>query len=94
LLLILSVMNTTRLQSDEEVFRALRHQIAEKFASDLAAILARVTASHAGRPIDVVLDEICEQVRGRGFEPDRELLRPHASGISTLTAGVPDQRTP
>jgi hypothetical protein len=92
----MTVMNTTRLQSDEEVFRALREQIAAKFASDLADILARVSASHAGRPIDVVLDEICEQVRRRGFEPDRDALRPHADVISkpAAAAGVPDQRMP
>jgi hypothetical protein len=62
--------------------------------------LARVADSHAGRPIDVVLDEICEQVRRRGFEPDRDLLRPHATAISKPAAGAagaagaPDQRTP
>jgi pyruvate-formate lyase-activating enzyme len=73
---------TSGFLGDEDAINALRQRVADKFAADLKTILDRVNQSHAGRPVDPVLDEIADQVRGLGVEPDRRELRPHAVLIS------------
>jgi hypothetical protein len=83
-------MNSLRARSDGDVIRALQHKIAERFAADLSVVLRRVNATHAGRAVDQVLDEIAAEVRRMGFEPNREALRPHAVLISK---GLPGEGT-
>lgn len=75
-------MRTKRAPADDDVIHVLRRRIADKFAADLSVIVGRLRTSHAGRPVDRVLDELAEQVRSIGVEPDREALRPHAVLIS------------
>jgi hypothetical protein len=73
---------TSGFLGDEDAIEALRQRVADKFAADLATILDEVNATHAGRAVDPVLDEIADQVRALGVEPDRKELRPHAVLIS------------
>jgi hypothetical protein len=81
---------TSGFLGDDDAIEALRQRVADKFAADLALILDRVNVTHAGRGVDPVLDEIVDQVRALGVEPDRKELRPHAVLISErrYAAGV------